>query len=77
MQSILSTAAVRSLLSVGAALLSPSRRVCVEEVGEWMTARRLSDTVLSYADGSGLEVAFRGRLWIITTEARRAALGAA
>lgn len=42
-----------------------------------MTARRLGkDTVLAYGDGSGLEVAYRGRLWVVTTEARSAVLEA-
>ena len=40
-----------------------------------MNGRRLSDTVLAYTDGSGLEVAYRGRLWVLTTEARSASLG--
>jgi hypothetical protein len=41
-----------------------------------MKARRLSDTVLAYGDGSGFEVAYRGRLWVLTTEARKTALEA-
>ena len=76
MQSIISTAAFRALVSIAGALLSPSRRVVLEEAGQdWMNGRRLSDTVLAYADGSGLEVACRGRLWVVTTEARSASLG--
>jgi len=74
MQSIISTAAFRALATLAGAIVSPSRRLVVEEVGEdWMKARRLSDTVLAYTDGSGLEVAYRGRLWVLTTEARKAA----
>ncbi len=77
MQPIISRAAFRALASIAGALMSPSRRVVVEEAGQdWMTARRLSDTVLAYGDGSGLEVAYRGRLWVLTTEARRASLEA-
>lgn len=77
MQTIISRAAFRALVSIAGALLSPSRRVVLEEAGQdWMTARRLSDTVLAYGDGSGLEVAYRGRLWVLTTEARRASLEA-
>jgi len=76
MQSIISTAAFRALATLAGAIVSPSRRLVVEEVGEdWMKARRLSDTVLAYTDGSGLEVAYRGRLWVLTTEARSASLG--
>lgn len=76
MQSIISAAAFRALVSLAGAALSPSRCVVLEEAGQdWMTARRLSDSVLAYADGSGLEVAYRGRLWVLTTEARSAALG--
>ncbi len=76
MQFIISTAAFRALVSIAGAVLSPSRCLVVEEAGQdWMTARRLSDSVLAYADGSGLEVAYRGRLWVLTTEARRVSLG--
>lgn len=76
MQSIISNAAVRALVSIAGALLSPSRRVVLEEAGQdWMNGRRPSDTVLAYTDGSGLEVAYRGRLWVLTTEARSASLG--
>ncbi len=77
MQSIISNAAFRALVSIAGALLSPSRRVVLEEAGQdWMNGRRLSDTVLAYTDGSGLEVAaYRGRLWVLTTEARSASLG--
>lgn len=75
MQSIISRAAFRALVSIAGAALSPSRRVVLEEAGQdWMNGRRLSDTVLAYGDGSGLEVAYRGRLWVLTTEARRASL---
>lgn len=78
MQSIISRAAFRALVSIAGALLSPSRRVVLEATGpDWMNDRRLSDTVLAYGDGSGLEVAYRGRLWVLTTEARRASLEAA
>ncbi len=77
MQSIISRAAFRALVSIAGALLSPSCRVVLEEAGQdWMEDRRLSDSVLAYADGSGLEVAYRGRLWVLTTEARSAALEA-
>jgi hypothetical protein len=77
MQSIISAAAFRALVSIAGAALSPSRRVVLEEAGQdWMNGRRLSDSVLAYGDGSGLEVAYRGRLWVLTTEARRASLGA-
>ena len=77
MQSIISTAAFRALVSIVRAAVTTSRRVVVEETGQdWMTARRLSDTVLAYGDGSGLEVAYRGRLWVVTTEARSAVLEA-
>jgi len=72
MQSIISAAAFRALMSIAGALLSPSRRVVLEATGpDWMNGRRLSDSVLAYEDGSGLEVAYRGRLWVLTTEARR------
>lgn len=78
MQSIISGAAFRALVSIAGALLSPSRRVVLEEAGpDWMNSRRLSDAVLVYEDGSGLEVAYRGRLWVLTTEARKTALEAA
>ena len=78
MQSIISTAAFRALVSIAGAALSPSRRVVLEEAGQdWMNGRRLSDTVLAYGDSSGLEVAYRGRLWVLTTEARKTALEAA
>ena len=77
MQSIISRAAFRAFASIIGAVFSPSRRVVLEEAGQdWMTARRLSDTVLAYGDGSGLEVAYRGRLWVVTTEARSAVLEA-
>jgi hypothetical protein len=77
MQSIISTAAFRALVSIAGALLSPSRRVVLEEAGQdWMNGRRLADTVLAFADGSGLEVAYRGRLWVLATEARKPALEA-
>ena len=77
MQSIISTAAFRALVSIAGAALSPSRRVLLEEAGQdWMTSRRLADSVLAYADGSGLEVACRGRLWVLTAEARKPALEA-
>lgn len=77
MQSIISAAACRALVSIAGALLSPSRRVFLEEAGQdWMEGRRLSDLVLAYGDGSGLEVAYRGRLWVLTTEARSASLEA-
>ncbi len=77
MQSIISAAAFRALVSLAGAVLSPSRRVLVEEAGQdWMEARRLSDSVLAYGDGSGLEVAYRGRLWVLTAEARSASLEA-
>lgn len=77
MQSIISAAAFRALVSLAGALLSPSRRVVLEEAGQdWMNSRRLSDSVLAYADGSGLEVAYRGRLRVLTTEARSASLEA-
>ncbi len=77
MQSIISTAAFRALVSIAGALLSPSRRAVLEEAGQdWMNSRRLADSVLAYADGSGLEVACRGRLWVLTTEARKPALEA-
>jgi hypothetical protein len=77
MQSIISIAAFRAFAAIAGAVLSPSRRIVLEEAGQdWMNGRRLSDTVLAYADGSGLEVAYRGRLWVLTTEARSAALEA-
>ena len=77
MQSIISAAAFRALVSIVHAAVTPSRRVVVEEAGQdWMKARRLSDTVLAYGDGSGFEVAYRGRLWVLTTEARKTALEA-
>lgn len=76
MQSIISAAAFRALVSIAGALLSLSRRVVLDEAGQdWMNSRRLADSVLAYADGSGLEVAYRGRLWVVTTEARSASLG--
>jgi len=74
MQSIISRAALRAFVSLAGAVLSPSLRVVLEEAGpDWMTTRRLSDAVLAYEDGSGLEVAYRGRLWVLTTEARKTA----
>lgn len=74
MQSIISTAAFRALVTLARAALSPSSQVVIEELAEdWMKSRRLSDTVLAYSDGSGLELAFRGRLWVLTTEARKTA----
>lgn len=78
MQSIISAAAFRALVSLVRSAVTSSRRVVVEEAGQdWMKARRLSDTVLAYGDGSGFEVAYRGRLWVLTTEARKTALEAA
>ena len=77
MQSIISAAAFRALVSIVRAAVTPSRRVVLEEAGpDWMNGRRLSDSVLAYEDGSGLEVAYRGRLWVLTTETRKTALEA-
>jgi hypothetical protein len=71
MQSIVSSAAVRACASIIAAAFSPSRRVVWEEMGQdWMPFRKLSDVALAYPDGSGLELACGGRLWVLTTEAR-------
>lgn len=73
MQSIVSVAAFRACASLIAAACSPSRRVVWEEAGpDWMTARKCSDVALAFPDGSGLEVALKGRLWVLTTEARPA-----
>ena len=73
MQSIFSRAALRSLSGLVKALLLPSYRVtCEEQAEDWVKDRKGLE-VLSYGDGSGLEVAYRGRLWIIATEARQTA----
>ncbi len=77
MKAIISAAALRSLVGLLKALLSPSCRViCEEQAEDWVKDRKGLE-VLSYADGSGLEVAYRGRLWVLTTEAHSAALEAA
>jgi hypothetical protein len=71
MHSIISAAALRSVSGLLKALLSPSCRViCEEQVEDWVKDRK-SLEVLSYEDGSGFEVAYRGRLWIISAGARQ------
>ncbi|MBX3685120.1 MAG: hypothetical protein KF909_03215 [Rhodocyclaceae bacterium] len=64
MQSVISRAAVRSFAGLVKALVLPSQCPTVSEVPEWAEDRKVIE-VLTYGDGSGFEVAFRGRVWVI------------
>lgn len=76
MQSIISRAALRSLAHLSCALLAPSYRVtCEEHAADWVEDRKGLE-VMAYGDGSGFEVAFKGRLWIICAVRRCPSLGA-
>lgn len=76
MQSIISAAAFRAFVTLARAVASPSSRVAIEEQAQdWVKGRKGLE-FMAYGDGSGLEVAYRGRLWVLTTEARSASLKA-